>query len=63
MMDAPDDQERPGAPSVWRRMIGAPRRRVDAFHERSPELATVAKIAAGLVIFCALLLALDAIVS
>lgn len=63
MMDERDDEDRPRAPSVWRRMVAAPRRRVEAFHEQSPEVATVAKIAAGLVIFCALLLALDAVVS
>lgn len=61
MMDERDD-DRPRTPSVWRRLVAAPRRRVEAFHEQSPEVATVAKIAAGLVIFCALLLALDAIV-
>ncbi len=61
-MDAPDDQEQPGAPSLWRRIMATPRRRVGEFEARSPEVATVAKVAAGVLIFCALLLALDAIV-
>jgi hypothetical protein len=61
-MDARDGEERSGAMSLWRRIVTAPQRRVGEFEARSPEVAIVAKVAAGLLILCALLLALDAVV-
>lgn len=59
-METPAEQDHP--PSLWRRIVAAPRRRVSEFEARSPEVAVVAKVAAGVLIFCALLLALDAVV-